>query len=72
LLFEKNQNLVAVVEGNAPDDFSSIIDFTIPSGDAGNPGAPDPNQDLFNYSLPIQGATGSGPVDRFANRLRSS
>ena len=35
LLFDPNGNLVAVAAGNAADGRNSVIDFTVPSGDAG-------------------------------------
>ena len=35
LLYDPNGNLVAVASGNASDGRNSIIDFTVPSGDAG-------------------------------------
>jgi PEP-CTERM motif len=35
LLNDNNGNLVAVASGNGPDGLSSIIDFTVPDGDAG-------------------------------------
>jgi hypothetical protein len=74
LLYDENGNLVAVAAGNGPVN-SSVIDFTIPNGDAGNwiaqvagsPNAPNPNTNLFNYDLLIQGATGTGPVNPLAS-----
>ena len=36
LLYDPNGNLVAVAAGNASDGRNSVIDFTVPSGDAGN------------------------------------
>ena len=35
LLFDPNGNLVAVAAGNASDGRNSVIDFTVPDGDAG-------------------------------------
>jgi len=60
LLYDPNGNLVAVAAGNASDGSSSIIDFTIPNGDAGNwtsqvttsPNLPPAN---FNFDLRISG-----------------
>jgi hypothetical protein len=48
-----------------------VIDFTVPGGDAGNwiaevagsPNVPNPNTNLFNYDLSIQGDTGVGPIN---------
>lgn len=34
-LYDNNGNLVAVASGNASDGLSSVIDFTVPSGDEG-------------------------------------
>jgi hypothetical protein len=71
LLYDNNGNLVAIANGNAADASSDIIDFTIPSGDAGNwtaevagsPSVANPNTDLFHYDLTIQGDTGTGPIN---------
>jgi hypothetical protein len=71
LLYDPNGNLVAVAAGNAPDGSSSVIDFTVPGGDAGawsaevagSSGAPNPNTNLFNYDLSIRGDTGVGPIN---------
>ena len=35
LLYDPNGNLVAVAAGNASDGRNSVIDFTVPDGDAG-------------------------------------
>ena len=46
LLFDENGNLVAIAAGNAPDGRNSVIDFTVPDGDAGTwtiEVAPSPN-----------------------------
>jgi PEP-CTERM motif len=65
LLYDPNGNLVAIASGNGPDGYSSVIDFTVPNGDAGNwvVQAADPGASLYAYDLTIQGATGFGPVD---------
>ena len=71
LLYDPNGNLVAIAAGNGPDGSSSIIDFTVPGGDAGawsaevagSPLAPNPNTNLFKYDLSIQGDTGAGPIN---------
>lgn len=75
LLYDPNGNLVAVAAGNAADGVSSIIDFTVPAGDAGNwfvevtgsPNVPDPN--FFDYDLQISGATGLGPINPLAGAI---
>jgi hypothetical protein len=75
LLYDPNQNLVAVAAGNASNGSSSIIDFTVPSGDAGNwiaevagsPNVPNPATNLFSYDLLIQGDTGNGPINPLAS-----
>ena len=36
LLYDPNGNLVAIANGNAADGRNSVIDFTVPDGDAGN------------------------------------
>jgi hypothetical protein len=72
LLFDPNGNLVAIANGNGPNGISSIIDFTVPVGDAGNwivevtgnPNVTGPN--FFDYDLQISGATGLGPIDPLA------
>ena len=72
LLYDPNGNLVAVAAGNAADGISSLIDFTVPGGDAGNwsvevtgsPNVAGPN--FFDYDLQISGATGLGPIDPLA------
>ncbi len=65
LLFDPNGNLVAVASGNGPDGLSSIIDFTVPSGDAGDwqIQVVEPSTTAYAYDLAIQGATGLGPVN---------
>jgi len=65
LLYDPNGNLVAIAAGNGPDGHSSLIDYTVPTGDAGNwvVEAEDPGNSLYAYDLTIQGATGFGPVD---------
>ena len=63
LLYDPNGNLVAVASGNASDGRNSIIDFTVPSGDAGQWGievtaSPNtPNVTLDDYLLTVTGAT---------------
>lgn len=68
LLYDANGNLVAIANRNATDGVSSVIDFTIPGGDAGNWTAEvfDPTTNLYKYDLLIQGATGTGPIDPLA------
>jgi hypothetical protein len=65
LLFDPNGNLVAIAEGNGGDGLSSLIEFTVPSGDAGNWTAEvaDPGSALYKYDFQLQGATGTGPVN---------
>jgi hypothetical protein len=68
-LFDNNGNLVAIANGNGSDGFSSLIDFTVPSGDAGDwrievlPSASEPTPKAYAYDLAIQGASGLGPVN---------
>jgi hypothetical protein len=64
LLYDANGNLVAIADGNAPDGNSSIIDYTVPSGDAGNwtAGVTDTTGDSLPYDLQISGATGLGSI----------
>ncbi len=77
LLYDPNGNLVAVAAGNAPNGSSSIIDFTVPIGDAGlwivevagSPNVSNPATNLFNYDLLIQGDTGNGPIDPLASAV---
>jgi hypothetical protein len=77
LLYDPNQNLVAVAAGNASNGSSSIIDFTVPFGDPGNwivevagsPNVPNTATNLFNYDLLIQGDTGNGPVNPLASAV---
>jgi PEP-CTERM motif len=68
LLYDPNGNLVAIASGNAPDGESSIIEYNIPGGDAGNWVAEvlDPTSTLYSYDLQIQGASGTGPVNPLA------
>ena len=65
LLYDPNGNLVAVAAGNASDGRNSVIDFTVPAGDAGkwiievtaSPNTPPPTQG--EYGLLVTGATGA-------------
>ena len=65
LLYDPNGNLVAVAAGNASDGRNSVIDFTVPGGDAGkwtievtpSPNTPLPTQG--EYGLLVTGATGA-------------
>ena len=65
LLYDPNGNLVAVAAGNAPDGRNSVIDFTVPAGDAGKwtiEVTPSPNTPLptsGEYGLLVTGATGA-------------
>ena len=70
LLYDPNGNLVAVAAGNASDGRNSVIEFTVPDGDAGNwtievtssPNTPLPTQG--EYGLLVTGATGAlSPFD---------
>jgi hypothetical protein len=65
LLFDPTGNLVAIASGNGPDGLSSIIDFTVPSGDAGDwqIQVVEPFNAPYAYDLAIQGASGLGPVN---------
>jgi PEP-CTERM motif len=69
LLFDANGNLVAIAAGNGGDGLSSIIDFTVPSGDAGEwkiqvvPDSLLPTPQPYPYDLAIQGFSGLGPVN---------
>jgi hypothetical protein len=64
LLFDPNGNLVAIANGNASDGRNSLIDFTVPSGDAGrwtievtnSPSTSSPT--VGEYTLVASGATG--------------
>ncbi|HLK20412.1 MAG TPA: pre-peptidase C-terminal domain-containing protein [Bryobacteraceae bacterium] len=64
LLYDPNGNLVAIANGNASNGSSSVIDFTVPSGDGGNwtaqvvgsPSVPNPATNLFNYDLKLTGS----------------
>jgi Legume lectin domain/SdrD B-like domain/Bacterial pre-peptidase C-terminal domain/Bacterial Ig-like domain len=65
LLYDPNGNLVAVAAGNAADGRNSVIDFTVPQGDAGawvievtaSPNTDVPSQG--EYGLLVTGATGA-------------
>ena len=65
LLYDPNGNLVAIAAGNASDGRNSVIDFTVPDGDAGkwtievtpSPNTPMPTQG--EYGLLVTGATGA-------------
>jgi methionine-rich copper-binding protein CopC len=65
LLYDPNGNLVAIANGNASDGRNSVIDFTVPDGDAGtwtievtpSPSTAMPTQG--EYGLLATGATGS-------------
>ena len=69
LLYDPNGNLVAVASQNGSDGLSSVIDFTVPGGHAGEwqiQVAPDPNAPVpqaYPYDLAIQGFSGLGPVN---------
>ncbi len=64
LLYDNNGNLVAIAAGNAPNGSSSVIQYTVPGGDAGNwtaevvgsASAPDPATNFFNYDLQLSGS----------------
>ena len=60
LLFDAFGSLVAIASGNAGDHLSSLIDFTIPSGEAGNWVAEVANNNAtpYNYDLSVYGETG--------------
>jgi hypothetical protein len=65
LLYDPNGNLVAIAAGNAADGRNSVIDFTVPDGDAGqwiievtaSANTPSPTQG--EYGLLVTGATGA-------------
>ncbi len=61
LLFDANGNLVAIAAGNAPDGRNSVIDFTVPSGDAGTwtIAITSPDGTSGEYGLLATGATGA-------------
>jgi hypothetical protein len=69
LLTDPNGNLVAIAAGNGSDGLSSVIDFTVPNGDAGewqiqvSPSQNIPVPQPYAYDLAIQGFTGLGPVN---------
>jgi len=60
LLFDANGNLVAIADGNAPDGRNSVIDFTVPGGDAGSWTIEVTSADgsTGDYGLYVTGATG--------------
>ena len=60
LLFDANGNLVAIAAGNAPDGRNSVIDFTVPGGDAGTwtIAVTSPDGTWGEYGLLATGATG--------------
>ncbi len=53
LLYDPNGNLVAIAQGNAGDHVSSVIDFTVPGGDAGvwSTEVVGPSSNFYNYDL---------------------
>ena len=65
LLYDPNGNLVAIANGNAADGRNSVIDFTVPDGDAGKwtievTASPDtPTLTAGEYGLLVTGATGT-------------
>ena len=65
LLYDPNGNLVAVAAGNASDGRNSVIDFTVPAGDAGKwiievtPSPNTPTPTFGEYGLLATGATGA-------------
>jgi hypothetical protein len=69
LLYDPNGNLVAVAAQNGSDGFSSVIDFTVPGGDAGEwqiqvvPDQIIPVPTPYAYDLAIQGFSGLGTVN---------
>jgi hypothetical protein len=64
LLYDNTNNLVAVAQGDGPDGLSSRIDFTVPSGEAGEWQIDVvPISGAYHYDLAIQGASGSGPIN---------
>ena len=71
LLYDPNGNLVAVAAGNAPDGSSSVIDFTVPGGDAGawsaevagSSGPPIRIRTCLTTIFSIRGDTGVGPIN---------
>jgi hypothetical protein len=67
-LFDAFGNLVAVASGNASDHLSSLIDFTIPSGETGNWVAEvvDNNATPYNYNLSVYGETAGTPYAQTA------
>jgi hypothetical protein len=68
LLYDANGNLVAVAAGNASDGRNSVLDFTVPDGDAGawtveitaSPNTPSPS--TGEYVLAVTGDTGTPPA----------
>lgn len=69
VLLDPDANVVAAASGNGFDGLSSVIQFAVPSGDAGEwkievlPAASLPTVTPYAYDLAIQGASGLGPVD---------
>ena len=65
LLYDPNGNLVAIAAGNASDGRNSVIDFTVPDGDAGTwtievaPSPNTPTPTYGEYGLLATGATGA-------------
>ncbi len=65
LLYDPNGNLVAVAAGNGSDGRNSVIDFTVPQGDAGQwiievAQSPNTSAPTFGeYGLTATGATGT-------------
>jgi protocatechuate 3,4-dioxygenase beta subunit/glutamine cyclotransferase len=65
LLYDPNGNLVAIANGNASDGRNSVIDFTVPDGDAGKwtievtPSPSTQTPTAGEYGLLVTGATGA-------------
>ena len=61
---DPNDILVAVASGSGPDGLFSIIDFTVPSGDAGDwqIQVVEPSTTPYAFDLAIKGASAWGPV----------
>jgi hypothetical protein len=65
LLYDPNGNLVAIANGNAADGRNSVIDFTVPQGDAGSwivevtPSPSTATPTAGEYGLLVTGATGA-------------
>ena len=60
-LFDPADNLVAVAEGNEPDGFSSIIDWTALTTGTQTLDVVDPGGAAFKFSVDIEGNTGGAP-----------